>query len=109
MGNRLDRHIGMFYYCQQLTKVFFVRYDSCMFSSSFLLYYTYAATIQPMPGQMEELALYKKGTGLIKKEKLHDEKEVKPQNDLTTEEKLDMALTMSESMAELHGFAGGVM
>lgn len=62
-----------------------------------------------MPGQMEELALYKKGNGLIKKEKLHDEKELKPQNKFTIEEKLDMALTMAESMAELHGFPGGVM
>ena len=62
-----------------------------------------------MPGQMEELALYNKGKGLIKKETLHDEKELKPQNEFTIQEKLDMALTMAESMAELHGFPGGVM
>jgi len=42
-------------------------------------------------------------------EDLHDEAELKPLNDYTVEEKLEMALTMAESLADLHGFRDGVM
>ena len=45
----------------------------------------------------------------MKQKELHDEEELKPQNSYTAEEKLEMALAMAESLAEIHGFRGGVM
>jgi hypothetical protein len=35
--------------------------------------------------------------------------DVHPMNNLTVAEKLDKALVMAESMADLHGFAGGAI
>jgi hypothetical protein len=49
------------------------------------------------------------GKGRIKQNRLHDEHELKPQNHYTIEEKLDLALFMAESLADLHGFRDGVM
>ena len=40
---------------------------------------------------------------------LHDEFDVDPQNNFTAEEKLDIALTMAESLADMHGFEGGMI
>ena len=45
----------------------------------------------------------------MKKENLKDETDVNPQNDYTGTEKLEMALVMAESLADLHGFEEGVM
>lgn len=41
--------------------------------------------------------------------KLHDEEDVDPKNKFTTSEKLDLALQMAESIADLHGYSGGVI
>ena len=60
-----------------------------------------------MPNEVEEVIV--KGEGLIKQNKLHDEDELKPRNPYTIEEKLDIALAMAESVADLHGFRDGVM
>ena len=65
--------------------------------------------VEPMPGDIVSKIVYDKGEGLIKPEKLDDKKELKPQNEATTEEKLDMALTFAESLADLHGYHGGVI
>lgn len=46
--------------------------------------------------------------GYIKQTELN-QKATHIQNNLTMEEKLNMAIEMAESMAELHGFAGGVI
>lgn len=40
---------------------------------------------------------------------LHDEREVRPINNLTVTEKVEMALNMSGAIAEVHGFKGGVI
>jgi serine/threonine protein kinase len=49
--------------------------------------------------------------GYIKQEELNklQKNDVHPMNNLTAEEKLDMALDMAESIADLHGFEGGVI
>ena len=60
-----------------------------------------------MPNEVEEVIIH--GNGMSKQGHLHDEAELKPLNDYTVEEKLEMALTMSESLADLHGFRDGVM
>ncbi|GKY90844.1 hypothetical protein MPSEU_000057200 [Mayamaea pseudoterrestris] len=52
-------------------------------------------TIVPLPGYMSQKQL--------------DEQPTLCQNKLTLDEKLEIALTMAESMAEMHGFVGGVM
>jgi hypothetical protein len=62
---------------------------------------------QPLPHEVEEKIV--PGKGRIKQNRLHDEHELKPQNHYTIEEKLDLALFMAESLADLHGFRDGVM
>lgn len=47
--------------------------------------------------------------GYIKQADLEDQEAVRPQNDYTTEQKLEMALSMARSLAVLHGFADGVI
>lgn len=47
--------------------------------------------------------------GYMKQHELHDEKDVQPQNPFSPTEKLQIALQMAESIAELHGFKGGVI
>ena len=54
---------------------------------------------------MEEVII--DGEGMAKPEDLP--KELTPRNDYTVEEKLDLALAMAESLADLHGFRDGVM
>ena len=49
------------------------------------------------------------GDGYMKKGELDDESELKPQNDYTVPQKVEMALSMAESLADLHGFQDGVM
>lgn len=47
--------------------------------------------------------------GNIKQEDLHDEDEVKPQNNLTSTQKLVIALEMAEGLAVLHGYKNGLI
>lgn len=47
--------------------------------------------------------------GFIKKGELHDEVELKPQNNLTGLQKLVLSLEMAEAVADLHGYRGGVI
>ena len=61
--------------------------------------------MQAMPHELEEIIV--PGEGMAKQEDLPDI--VKPLNDYNVEEKLDIALTMAESIADLHGFKDGVM
>jgi hypothetical protein len=58
-----------------------------------------------MPHEVEEIII--KGEGMAKQENLP--KELTSFNDYTIEEKLDLALSMAESLADLHGFRDGVM
>lgn len=57
-------------------------------------------------GDIEDTAI--QGDGYADKN-LHDEAEVKPQNDLDAGEKLILALEMAEGIAVMHGFSGGVI
>jgi len=63
-------------------------------------------TVEPIAYEVEELIVPK---GYMKQEDLMDKEDVKPQNDYTVAEKLEMALSMSESLAALHGFEGGII
>jgi hypothetical protein len=63
--------------------------------------------VEPIPFEVEEYIV--PGEGHIKQEELHDEADVTPLNNFTIEEKLQMALEMAESLADLHGFKDGVM
>ena len=63
--------------------------------------------VEAIPYEVEEVIV--PGDGYIKQEDLHDKDDVKPQNDYTPTEKLETALVMAESIADLHGFEGGVM
>ena len=63
--------------------------------------------VEALPYEIEEVIV--PGTGYIKHDRLHDADEVKPRNDYTAEEKLELALAMAESLADLHGFEDGVM
>lgn len=42
----------------------------------------------------------------LNKLQVHD---VRPMNNLTNEQKLDIAIAMAESIAEIHGYEGGVI
>ena len=52
-------------------------------------------TIVPLPGYITQTEL--------------DQRPKLCQNNLTLDEKLEIAIVMAESMAEMHGFVGGVM
>ena len=66
-----------------------------------------AVQVEALPYEVEEVIV--PGSGYTKQDKLHDEEDVKPKNDYTATEKLDIALSMAESLADLHGFKDGVM
>jgi serine/threonine protein kinase len=57
-------------------------------------------------GDIEDTAI--QGEGYDDKD-LHDEEELKPQNDLDGDEKLILALEMAEGIAVMHGFSGGII
>jgi serine/threonine protein kinase len=58
-------------------------------------------------GDMEAVVV--PGDGWMNPANLHDGYELKPQNDFTGAEKLDIALQMAEALADLHGNLGGVI
>ncbi len=61
--------------------------------------------VEAVPHEVEEMIIG--GRGMAKPEDLPEE--LTPRNDYTVEEKLDLALTMAESIADLHGFRDGVI
>ena len=58
-----------------------------------------------LPNEAEEKIIPGEGDGT----NLKDKDDVDPQNDYTISEKLDLALQMAESIADLHGFKDGVL
>ena len=58
-------------------------------------------------GDVEQMIV--PGRGYMKKEDLHDEKELQPQNKLTGKQKLVIALNMARGVAALHGYKGGLI
>lgn len=66
-----------------------------------------AVQVEPIPYEVEEVIV--PGDGYVKSGELHDEQDVRPRNEFTATEKLEMALEMAESLADLHGFADGIM
>ena len=67
----------------------------------------YIHKIQGMPNEVEEIIIKQDTDGMMKPKDLP--KELTPFNNYTVEEKLDLALSMAESLADLHGFRDGVM
>jgi len=63
--------------------------------------------VEAMPNEMEEVIV--PGEGMMEQKDLHDEDGLKPRNHYTLDEKIDMALIMAESLADLHGFPDGVI
>jgi len=61
--------------------------------------------VEALIHEVEEVIVH--GNGMAKQEDLP--KELTPLNDYTVEEKLDIALAMAESLADLHGFRDGVI
>lgn len=66
-----------------------------------------AVWVEAIPHELEEVIIH--GKGMAKQADLHDEDGLKPLNNYTVEEKLDIALIMAESLADLHGFRDGVI
>jgi len=62
---------------------------------------------EPLPGEIWGEAVPTKRT--IQKNELRDEKHLDPKNNYTPTEKVEMALDLAEALAELHGFAGGMI
>lgn len=67
----------------------------------------YTVWVEAISYEVEEVVV--PGDGFIKQEDLHDEQQLQPKNEYTDEQKLDMALAMAESIADLHGFEDGLM
>jgi hypothetical protein len=67
----------------------------------------YSVWVEAIPYEIEPEII--SGNGFSKQEDLRDEEELKPKNGYTDEEKLSIALTMAESLADLHGFEDGLM
>ena len=63
--------------------------------------------VQALPYNVEEYVI--PGDGYAKQKDLNDKEDVKPRNIFTPTEKLEMALEMAESIADLHGYKGGVI
>eukprot|EP00521_Asterionellopsis_glacialis_P014410 CAMPEP_0195305116 /NCGR_PEP_ID=MMETSP0707-20130614/35702_1 /TAXON_ID=33640 /ORGANISM="Asterionellopsis glacialis, Strain CCMP134" /LENGTH=420 /DNA_ID=CAMNT_0040369143 /DNA_START=307 /DNA_END=1569 /DNA_ORIENTATION=- len=66
-----------------------------------------SVAVEPIAYEVEEYIV--PGSGYIAQENLHDSKDVDPKNEYTPMEKLEMALAMAESLADLHGYEGGVI
>lgn len=63
--------------------------------------------VEPMPFELEEYIV--PGSGMMQQVELDKYNDVHPMNDYTVPEKLEMALAMAESIADLHGYEGGVI
>jgi len=66
----------------------------------------YSVWVEAIPHEVEEVIV--KGEGMAKQEDLYKDG-FESLNDYTVEEKLDMAIDMAESLADLHGFKDGVI
>ena len=67
----------------------------------------FTVTAETIQGELEEKIV--PGEGVAKQADLDKEDDLKPKNDFTVEEKLEIALTMAESIADLHGFKDGLI
>jgi len=63
--------------------------------------------VEALPFELEEVVV--PGSGYIKQVDLDAEGALHSRNEYTAEEKLDIAIAMAESLADLHGYEGGVM
>lgn len=72
--------------------------------------YGYCATstiVEALSYEVEEYVV--PGTGMAKQKDLDKFGDIHPMNNFTIDEKLDIALEMAESLADLHGYEGGVI
>jgi hypothetical protein len=66
-----------------------------------------AVWVEALPFDVEETIIH--GNGYMKSDKMENQELLKPLNDLTPRARFEMALAMAESIADLHGYAGGVI
>ena len=66
-----------------------------------------AVWVEALPYEFEETIIH--GNGYLKPEKVEETDLTKSLNDLTPKERLEAAVSMAESIADLHGYSGGVM
>lgn len=66
-----------------------------------------SSIVETLPYELEEYIV--PGDGMAKQKDLDQYDDVHPMNHYTIEEKLYIALKMAESIADLHGFEGGVI
>lgn len=67
----------------------------------------FTVTAETIEGELEEVIV--PGDGVAKQVDLDKEDDVKPKNNFNVMEKLEIALTMAESIADLHGFRDGMI
>mmetsp|Transcript_2119 Transcript_2119/g.3365 ORF Transcript_2119/g.3365 Transcript_2119/m.3365 type:complete len:571 (-) Transcript_2119:209-1921(-) len=65
-----------------------------------------SVSVEPMVKELEEFVV---PHGFIDQKDLNDKDDVDPQNKFTATEKLNIALAMAESLADLHGFKDGMI
>jgi len=65
-----------------------------------------SVSVEPMVKELEEFVV---PYGFIDQKDLNDKDDVDPQNKFTATEKLNIALAMAESLADLHGFKDGMI
>ena len=69
----------------------------------------YSITAEVVPIEFEETVVYGEGFRSRKSVEKRNKNGLRPYNNFTAEEKLGFALTMAESLADLHGFSDGVI
>lgn len=69
----------------------------------------YSVTAEVVPVEFEEVVIDGEGYATQKEVERRNRNGIRPYNNFTAEEKLGFALTMAESLADLHGFPDGVI
>jgi len=64
--------------------------------------------VEPMPGSVEEMLGHFEERGYYTNVNL-TELPLEPNNEIPLDEKIDLAVTMAEAVADIHGYRGGVM
>jgi len=69
----------------------------------------YSISAEVVPIEFEEVVIHKEGYASREEVEEHHKDGLRPYNKFTVEEKMGFALSMAESIADLHGFSEGVI
>lgn len=71
----------------------------------------FSVTAEVVPIEFEEVVVDHGGNGMYSRKKVENRNKggIRPYNDFTPSEKLEFALEMAESLADLHGFEDGII